>query len=318
MHDPHQLLRVTLESVRDAVVATDDRLYVQILNPAAEAMTGWSREEAAGKFVQEIVELRQPGTDKPQPLGHELPISIAHSPAPCLLLHRDGRRIAVQVTATPIHDPHDCVAGWLLVFHDVSEAMHLAESLAYGAQYDPVTGLPNRILLVDRLEQGVRIADRNNELLAVLFLHAELGVVEGEVGWQAEARLKEIAFRISATLRESDTVCRLGGLDFVALLLGVQSLKVVELVAGKLVKELAQPLAVAGSIVAPMCHIGISFYPRDASDVSTLMHLADGAMQQSRQKGTSGYLYARPGMDANAAGQEPVQTEQDFSVDSEA
>jgi diguanylate cyclase (GGDEF)-like protein len=297
MQDPHYLLRVTLESVRDAIVITDAVGRVQILNESAQELTGWSQTEALGKPVEEIVNLREYGSENPKlnPAhsalrgGHKVEYT-GHS----LLVGRDGRRLGVHISATPLDDRSGQTEGCLLVMQDASEALRLAERMSYKAQHDPLTGLPNRILLVDRLEQGTRLADRSREPLAVIFVDLDhFHRINETFGHAiADQLLKEASYRLNDAVRESDTVCRLGGDEFVLLLLGIKSVANVESMAAKLLTSIARPYLLGEHTIQTTCSIGISLYPRNATDAGTLMHLADGAMHKAKQSGRNCFVFA--------------------------
>jgi len=307
MHDLHQLLRVTLASVRDAVVATDEAAQIILFNPAAEALTGWTEGEAVGRPIEQVLELRESGSDSPIPNPAKAVIrhgaSVGES-APILLIGKSGRRIAIEISAYPLRDSADNVEsdikGCVLAFYDVSEALHLADRMAYLAQHDAITGLPNRILLVDRLEQAARISDRHNNQLAVIFVdlnrfnefHTFKELRDSIGAALADDLLVEVAYRFTQALRESDTVCRLSGNEFVVLLPGIMSPADAESLATKLQAELARPYVLGETTVSASSCIGISIYPKDASDVVSLMRLADEAMSQARLGGENQYRFA--------------------------
>lgn len=318
MGNPEDLLRVTLQTIRDAVVITDQAARVQAMNPAAEAMTGWSFAEAQGASIDQVIALSElhsrekhareaseldglrPAENSLPPLN---PIYIAlrdgapvANTAELLLTGKEGRRTAVHLTAYPVQGPNGEMDGCVLALHDASEAVHLAEHIAYAAQHDSLTGLPNRILFVDRLEQGTKLADRNSDDLAVFFLDLDnFSQIKSTYGYGAgDAVLKEASYRMVAALRESDTVCRLGGDEFVILVTGVKSLADVEAVAAKLIEELAKPFVLDPHTIQTSSSIGVSIYPRDGSDADTLLRLADGAMRQAKREGRNRYLFAKP------------------------
>jgi diguanylate cyclase (GGDEF)-like protein len=318
MGNPEHLLRVTLQSIRDAVVTTDREARVLALNPAAEAMTGWSSTEAAGKLIEEVIALSElhsrekhvreasdrdglcPAESSLSPLNPAYialrdRVPVANT-GELLLSGKDGRRTAVHLIASPVHDFDGQIEGCVLALHDVSEAVQMAERISYLAQHDPLTGLPNRILFVDRLEQGTKLADRNGDDLAVFFLDLDnFSQIKSTYGYgSGDAVLKEASYRMVAALRESDSVCRLGGDEFVLLVTGVKSLTDVEAVAAKLVEELAKPFALDAHTIQTSSSIGVSIYPRDGSDADTLLRLADGAMRQAKREGRNRYLFARP------------------------
>ncbi len=282
-------------------------------------MTGWSEAESIGKPIEEVIELREPSTDavivNPAYQALQEGIRIERS-VQTLLVGRGGRRIAVELSVTPLRESNGPYQGSVLIFHDVSEAVQLAERMAYQSQHDTLTGLPNRILLVDRVEQATKMADRNSDQLAVLFLDvdAENQLVAGEKppippppALRLDLFTKEVAARLTATLRESDTVTRLGGNEFVLLLPGVKAIEDVEALAAKLLVELTRPYEVSEFEFATECSIGISLYPDDASDADTLMRLADAAMQKARNAGPNNFAFVKPvPMHPESAGQAPA------------
>jgi diguanylate cyclase (GGDEF)-like protein/PAS domain S-box-containing protein len=296
MSDP-DLLRVVLGSVRDGVVISDASGRVQLLNAAASALTGWSSTEAAGRAVEDVIDLRAYGSDErlASPVYEALREKrrVARE-GHLLLLGRDGRRLSVACHAAPYPGGDGLQSGSMLVFYDVSEALREAERMAYHMQHDPLTGLPNRLLLVDRLEQGTRLSDRTREGVAVAFIDLDgfhavnetLGVAAGD------QLLKQAGYRICEALRESDTVCRLGGDEFVVLLLGVRSSEDVELLMTKLLGELARPYRIGEQTVQVGASLGVSLYPQNAADAETLMRQADGAMHAAKHSGRGRVVFA--------------------------
>lgn len=306
MQDSPNLLRVTLQLVRDAVVTTDSEARVQMLNPAAEAMCGLTTEEAAGKHIDDVFRVF---VDVSGGAGAGVPLSTiaresirkgietgaASKGAELVVLQSgDGRRASVEVSALPYSPAEGARAGCVLVLHDMRRMMELAERISHAAQHDALTGLPNRILLVDRLEQATKFADRKKEQLAVIFIGLDdIGRVRSEAGTAvSDELLREAAFRIGAVMRESDTVCRLGADEFVVVAPGVHLLSDVEAVAVKLIDEIARPHLAGDRVVQTACSVGISVYPQDANDSATLMRLADGAMRQARTEARRRYRFA--------------------------
>jgi len=303
MHDPHHLLRVTLQFVRDAVVVADEARRIFMLNASAAALTGWSEAEAIGKPVDAVLNLREidPAENDGESVLNIPSCQALHdaariqAPKQAILVGKGGRRTAIEISASPVNDTAGNFSGCVLVFHDVSEAFQLAERRSYLAQYDPLTGLPNRILLVDRMEQATKFADRHSDQMAVIavdlddFVH--INSTYGQV--LADGLLKEAAFRITAVLRESDTVSRLGADDFVVLLPGVKSIEDVEALAGKILAAIAQPFLVGELAIHTSCSMGISLYPQDAIDAGSLMRLADGALYQAKRSGHNKYAFAK-------------------------
>ena len=293
-----------LQSIRDAVVTTDTAARVQSLNPAAEAMTGWRDAEALNMPVEAVIDLRELRGG----LGESASEAQVSNPAyaalrdgvkivlsgEALLVAKGGLRTAVEVSASPLHDAQGALSGALLILHDVSEAWQLVNRRFYEANYDSLTGLPNRILLVDRMEQATKFSDRFSGQMAILALDIDRFAAINEAHGQAagDALLKEAAFRMTAALRESDTVCRLGADDFVILLPGVTSRSDVESLAAKLLRTIVEPFELATATAEVTCSIGISLYPQDAIDANSLMRLADAALTQAKRAGRGRYGFA--------------------------
>jgi diguanylate cyclase (GGDEF)-like protein/PAS domain S-box-containing protein len=317
LQEQHDLLRVTLESVADAVATTDENGRVRILNSIAEELTGWTGAEAEGLPVEAVIALCERRSERHGG-------NLAHPAYPAygvlsvgrkiektdsyLLVSRDGRRLAIELSVAAIRNTAGETRGCVLVFRDVSQARQMADRMSYQAHHDPLTGLPNRILLVDRLEQGARLADRNSDRLAVMFLDLDhFKEIRDEYGaGPGDELLKEASFRLRAALRESDTVCRLGAGEFVVVLPGVKQGDDIEGVAAKLLAEMAKPFRLGdGMTVETSCSIGVSVYPQHGNDVGTLMRLADGAMYTAKRKGRNLYSFATAGVEPTEFAENP-------------
>jgi len=304
MHNPAHLLHVMLQSIRDAVVTTDTAARVQSLNPAAEAMTGWRDAEALNMPVEAVIDLRELRGGLGESASEAQVSNPAYAalrdgvkialPGEALLVAKGGLRTTVEVSVSPLHDAQGALSGALLILHDVSEAWQLVNRRFYEANYDSLTGLPNRILLVDRMEQATKFSDRFSGQMAILALDIDRFAAINEAHGQAagDALLKEAAFRMTAALRESDTVCRLGADDFVILLPGVTSRSDVESLAAKLLRTIVEPFELANATAEVTCSIGISLYPQDAIDANSLMRLADAALTQAKRAGRGRYGFA--------------------------
>lgn len=306
MHDLHQLLRVTLEAVRDAVIVTDPSGRVVSFNPAAEQITGWKSSEVVGNSIEAAIILRAEVSDEPV-------TDLRNAPETAVLIGQGGRRVSVHVSIQTLTDAAGGSGGLLLTFRDVAEAVELAHKIAHRAQYDPLTGLPNRILLVDRLEQAARLADRQTDQIAVIFVNLDtvnerytLGQLRDVVGSAAaDGLIQDTAYRLTDALRESDTVCRLGGGEFVLMLPGLKAVDDMELLVNKLMAELTRPFVLEEHTLTAGCSIGVSLYPQDANDVHTLLRLADSAMSIARRSGPNQYRFA--GQEALAIAISPEQ-----------
>ena len=194
-----QRAEVTLNSIGDAVLSTDVQGNVTYLNPVAERMTGWPRQEALGRPLAEVFQIIDATTREParNPMDQAIQLDRIVGLTPnCLLVRRDGLETPIEDSASPIHDRGGQVIGAVIVFKDVSEARAMSLQAVHLAQHDFLTDLPNRMLLNDRLTQAIALARRHGHRLAVLFLDLDrfkhvndsLGHVIGDTLLQSVAR----------------------------------------------------------------------------------------------------------------------------------
>jgi diguanylate cyclase (GGDEF)-like protein/PAS domain S-box-containing protein len=282
--------QVTLDSIGDAVVSTDRAGNITYLNPVAERMTGWSEPEARGRPLQDVVriidaESRKPALD-PLALAMQRDTAVGLS-ANCLLVHRDGHESAIEDTSSPIHDRRGAMAGAVIVFHDVGVARAMSMRMSHLAQHDALTGLPNRLLLADRLDRGIAAARRNFTSLAVLFIDVNrFKRINDSFGHAVgDQALQSVARRLEAGVRESDTVCRLGGDEFVVLLPEVTCAADAVFSADKLLAAMAAPHRIAGQDLHVTASVGIAVYPADGTDAESLLNEADFALLRAKTQG---------------------------------
>jgi diguanylate cyclase (GGDEF)-like protein/PAS domain S-box-containing protein len=174
------------------------------------------------------------------------------------------------------------------------------ERVAYVAQFDSLTGLPNRVLFRDRLSQAMSRAERNQSLLALMFLDLDrFKEINDTVGHKAGDRLlQSVAERLKGALRTADTVARLGGDEFTVILEDIESPEAANEVIQKLLDVLTRPFALDGHEFFVTVSAGISLYPLDRGDIETLIMNADIAMYHAKDRGKNNYQFYRPEMNA--------------------
>jgi diguanylate cyclase (GGDEF)-like protein/PAS domain S-box-containing protein len=285
---PHDA-RVTLDSIGDAVLSTDLAGNVTYLNPVAERMTGWTESEAVGRPLQEV--LRIIDADSREPVLNPLAMAMrcntnAGVSENCLLVGRDGRESAIEDTAAPIHDHNGKVTGAVIVFHDVGVARALSLRMSHLAQHDVLTGLPNRMLLADRLERAIAAAHRHGGSLAVLFLDLDhFKRINDRLGHAAgDEVLQSVARRLVASVRRTDTVSRHGGDEFVVLLSEVACAEDAAFSADNLLAAIAVPQFIEGRNLRVTASAGISVYPFDGLDAAMLLKKADFALLDAKAR----------------------------------
>jgi diguanylate cyclase (GGDEF)-like protein len=171
------------------------------------------------------------------------------------------------------------------------------EQLRNVALYDALTGLPNRFLLRDRLDQAVWRAERTDKPFAVMFIDLDKFKPVNDVHGHAmgDTLLKSVAERLAGCVRRDDTVARTGGDEFVVVLSQIGHAQEAAAIGGKILEALSQPFRIDGVDLEISCSIGISVYPADAKDVSTLMHYADAAMYRAKRDGRSRFQFFMTG-----------------------
>jgi diguanylate cyclase (GGDEF)-like protein/PAS domain S-box-containing protein len=287
---------VTLNSIGDAVMCTDVLGKVTYLNVVAENMTRWSRQEAASQPVATVLRIID-GTTRavardPMELAVRQDKTVGLT-ADCVLIRRDGIEFAIEDSAAPIHDRNGRVTGAVIVFHDVSTARAMSTKMAHSAQHDVVTNLPNRLLLNDRITLSISMARRQNRHVAVLFLDLDrFKYIDDSLGHAVgDQLLQSVSKRLVGGLRDSDTVSRQGGDEFIILLPDISSEIDAAIAARKILKLLGE----AHSIETQNLHIdgsiGISIFPKDGEDAEALIKNADTAMYHAKENGRNNYQF---------------------------
>ncbi len=226
-----------------------------------------------------------------------------------VLIRRDKSEASIEDTAAPIHDWSGHVAGAVIVFHDVSHAHALTLKMAHLAQHDFLTDLPNRVLLNDRIAQAIRSAKRRGRLLAVLFLDLDnFKHINDSLGHEVgDKLLQSVTLRLNGCVRNSDTVSRQGGDEFVILLTESGTDRDIALAAGKIITALAPPHSVVENELNITTSIGISVYPADGENAETLIKNADTAMYHAKDKGKNNYQFFNKEMDVRAIDRQLIE-----------
>ena len=296
---------VTLNSISDAVLNIDIEGKVTYLNAVAEYMTGWTGHEALGRPITEVLQLIDATTRSPvqSPLEQVLKQDrVVGLSANCLLLRRDGHECAIEDVAVPVRDRRGNISGAVMVFHDISQAQAMTRKMSHLAQHDFLTDLPNRILLVDRLNHGIALAQRHHGKIAVLFLDLDgFKHVNDTFGhMMGDQLLQSVARRLTACVRNSDTVSRQGGDEFVIMLADDVHEQDVILIAEKILSALAAPYNVEYLELQVSASIGIALYPADGQHSEMLIKHADTAMYHAKSSGRNCFQFFKDEMNVRA------------------
>lgn len=294
---PHPAVDLSLlDAVATALVGLDRSGVIGFLNRAAERLFGRERATLLGHPLDELLSGEDASALKRLVL-EELPRSGAVRE---LLGRRaSGELVPLEVTASPVLVPGLEV---LLTLRDATLARFTEETLRSLAYLDPLTGLPNRLLFIDRLTQAIERARRAQQLLAVMIVDLDrFKLVNDSLGFErGDQLLKAVGERLRGVLRRSDTVARLASDRFLVLITGLASTDPIVKVAHKLLRALEAPFVVNGHELTVTAGIGIAVFPHDGEDASTLVKNADIALGRAKELGRGHVQFYTNDMNAQA------------------
>lgn len=295
-----RLLSTAVATAANAIFITDRDGKIQWTNDAFRSLSGYSAAELGHRTPS----ILKSGLQAP-PFYEELWRTILAGSVwsgEIVERRKDGTLYTVQQTVTPIRDQEGAITHFVVIHEDITrrkEAEGRVEHLAY---HDAMTGLPNRALFLDRLAQAVSHAKRNRRLVAVMFVDLDrFKLINDTLGHAAGDRLlKEIAARLQARLRATDSIARLGGDEFALILTDLPSTDDAARVANTLLRALARPLRLEGQDIHPTASIGVTIYPLDDPEGKRLLENADIAMYRAKSEGRNRCAYFTPAMHAEA------------------
>lgn len=272
------------EFVFDAVVVTDLEGIIIDWNAGAENLYGWPREEAIGQPVSILhVNDEVDRTDEVLKAVEQ----DGKWTGEIKMLRRNGSIGWIESVVVPLLDDDDRPCGALGINRDITRRVLNEEELVRLATTDPLTCLPNRGLLLDRMEGTLRRSQRNGRNFALLFIDLdEFKDINDQCGHQVGDRvLKEVADDLATVLRDCDTVARIGGDEFAVLLEDCSGFDDAHDVGQKVLEAVKRSIEINGLLFRITASIGIAVYPRDGDDVSTLFGHADEAMYRAKAIG---------------------------------
>jgi diguanylate cyclase (GGDEF)-like protein/PAS domain S-box-containing protein len=304
--------QVTLDSIGDAVISADTEGRITFLNLVAERLTGWPEPEASSRRMDEVFRIVDATTRETiqNPMEDAVALNrVGHLPGNCILIRRDGHEIFIEDSAAPIHNRGGGITGSVIVFRDVSTARALAEETVHAAQHDFLTGLPNRLLLSDRLSQAIALAKRRATDVAVLFMDLDgFKHINDSLGHLiGDKLLQSIAKRLTEQIRTPDTVSRQGGDEFVVLLQDIKTHEDVAIAAKRIIQAVSRVHSIDEHELYITASIGISVYPEDGLNAETLMKNADTALYQAKDLGRQCYKFFKPSMNIRAVERQTIE-----------
>ncbi|WP_445376553.1 putative bifunctional diguanylate cyclase/phosphodiesterase [Niveispirillum fermenti] len=280
-----ELTASVFDHCSEAVAIIDaDGVFIEV-NGAFATVTGYSREEVLGRTAFLFQSGRQ-GPELYHRMFHDL-IMTGCCKGEVWTRRKDGQSLAGLLTVSRIRDGKDRVARYIAIFADVTPLRLQQERVQRLAHYDPLTNLPNRLLLSDRLRQAVLHARRTGQEVVVAYLDLdgfkEINDSHGHaVGDEA---LNTVSRRIQGTMRATDTLARIGGDEFVLVLGGIDDQESYTAILDRVLETCRRPIMLGSASLQVSASIGVTVYPTNSSDVDQLLRHADQAMYDVKQSG---------------------------------
>jgi len=275
----------------DAVVVTDLEGNIVDWNKGSELLYGYSKDEAIGKAVCML----------------HVPEDVEHITAEVIeavgrdgkwtgevrMLHKEGHIGWIESMCVPIMDDNEQMIGALGINRDITNRIAETERLDKMAHYDQLTQIPNRYLLLDRITHLIEQAERHNSEFALLYIDLDkFKEINDSKGHAFGDRiLKEVANCLKQSIRNSDTVARIGGDEFVVLLEEITDKNDISMIAKVLIDELHKPFTINQEDYEISGSIGIAIYPADGNNTDELLASADKAMYKAKENGRDTFVY---------------------------
>ncbi|MBW4551069.1 MAG: diguanylate cyclase [Aphanocapsa sp. GSE-SYN-MK-11-07L] len=285
----------TLRSLGEATIAIDLAGRITFMNPVAETLTGWQQADAIGQSVDQVLSLLDGETLASVDyslVGALEQNALVKLPENCLLLDKNGIARYIGDTATPITNQAGEVTGSVMVFQDISDRKRVEDELSRNAFYDGLTGLPNRSLFLDRLNQSLKFyKQRGIGVFAVVYLDLdEFKEINASLGHLLGDRLLvEVGQRFTSSLRSCDTIARLGSNQFAVLLQNIRDLSEAELCTQRLQAQLIESFVLDEQTIQVTASIGIALGQRGYKRSEEVLRDADAMMYQAKQAGGNCY-----------------------------
>lgn len=313
-----QEFQALVDNAPDVIVRFDRELRFLYANPAIEPFVGRSHHEVLGRTWDELG--FENGLGKAwQHVVQEVFANGKESEAEWMLdLPGQGRRY-FHSRAVPERNMENNIVSVLMIARDISERKSHEIQLRHQATHDALTGLPNRVLVLDRLQQSMQHAQRNGHHLAVVYLDVDhFKNVNDTLGHAAgDELLQQVSTRLAATLRAVDTVGRQGGDEFILLLPDISRSLEIASVAEKILAVLSFPFLVGEREVHVSASLGVAVYPADGEDAEVLLSRADIAMYRAKEEGRNTFRFFTADMDARMRARADLEHDLRLAIENE-
>lgn len=289
-----QRLANVLSTVHDTILTMDLKGNILTINPAGERMFGYPRAQVIGQNISMLMpdnfaEEHNAHLDEFIRTGES---KLVNSTLEFEGQHADGTVFPIELSVGHMMEgTHRLFTG---VIRDITTHKRAMKEIRHLAHHDPLTGLPNRNLFIERVERAIARARRSNKPFALMFVDLDkFKPINDELGHEAgDIVLKTVARRMLTCMRDSDTAARFGGDEFVAILENLDQAPSASVVARKVLDALLEPIPVVNNQIATVgASIGISIFPEDGQTLDTLTHAADEAMYAVKAEGRNNFKF---------------------------
>ena len=289
-------LKLAFEAIKhsgEGILVTNAEHRILSANPAFEAMTGYRTDEIIGAEPS-VISLAESGPEQEVALAmREALATSGYWQGEVWNRRRSGEGYPGWLGVSAVQEADNRPMYYIYIFSDITERKEAQKRIEYLAHHDALTGLPNRLLLCDRVAQAQAQAHRMQSRMALMFLDLDrFKTINDSLGHPVgDALLKEVVERLKGCVRESDTISRQGGDEFIILLNDVRDGEAIARVADKIHQRMAAPIVLGSHTLNTSFSIGIAIYPEDGSDFDTLLQKADTAMYHAKEVGRNSHRF---------------------------
>jgi diguanylate cyclase (GGDEF)-like protein/PAS domain S-box-containing protein len=279
------------DNLSEGILVTDTGSNITGINKAFLEITGYTEADVMSRNA---TTLAADGDDQNFfEVVQFIPPNSGHWQREIEFRKQQGEIVTYWINSSEVRNPDGCVTHYVSVISDISSLRNAHEQANHLAYHDPLTNLPNRFLFDDRLQQAIRNTRRQGKQMALMFLDLDrFKNINDTLGHAAgDTVLQEVAQRLVPSIREGDTVSRLGGDEFTIILEGVSEPLDVVSIADRILHELSMPFTVNERNVIISTSIGISLFAQDSGNASSLLHQADAAMYMAKGEGGNRYRF---------------------------
>ena len=287
-------LAAIVQCSEDAIIGTSLSGTITTWNGGAERLLGYAASEALGASLSTLLPRADQAWDILDPSSRGAVSRLDEAVFVC----KKGLEVPVSLTVSPIRKASGEITGVATIARDTSARKKAEIELAHQAQHDHLTGLPNPLLLADRLASSIQRAIRSGLTTAVIYVDLDgFKFVNDTLGHEAgDALLKQVTGRLQMCIRDPNTLARMGGDEFMVVITEMREDGIAHSIAERLRTALHRPFHVADHELYVTASLGIAMYPRDGADVSTLRRNADAAMYEAKRSGKDRVLFFTPAM----------------------